>query len=90
VLKYLFYDLLVLDDTDYFHFSRTFRAREGINLIDFLYQSCPVLFVFFSWLCGFQNTGYPFILVLFFPFSPADVAVISIVTNHLLPVVRNM
>ena len=36
MLEDLFYDLLVLYHADYFHFSGTFRASQGVHFVDFL------------------------------------------------------
>ncbi len=83
MLEDLFYNLLVLYQTDYFHLSVTSRASQVGNLLDFLNQSGPVLSIFLGVLIRFQDTGYPFILVLFFPFAPADIAVITVVPDHL-------
>jgi hypothetical protein len=38
----------------------------------------------------FQDTGYPLIVILLFPLPTRDIAVISIVTDHLLPLVGDM
>jgi hypothetical protein len=39
---------------------------------------------------GGAELNDPFILILFFPFSPADITVIAVIPDHLLTFARDM
>jgi hypothetical protein len=45
--------------------------------MDLLDQSGPTLSVRFGGTCRFQDMGYPFIPVLFFPFARGDITMLD-------------
>jgi hypothetical protein len=77
-------DLPVFDESDELHDSPTLRTSQGIDLVDLLGQPGSGLPVFFRTFIGFQDAGDP-VALDFFPFSPADVPVISIIPYRLFP-----
>ncbi len=70
--------------------SLALRTSKWVYLIDLLNQPCPVFPVIFGSFYRLQDTTYPFILILFSPFTSGYIAVISIVTDHLFALVRDM
>ena len=82
-------DLPVFDEADDPHDSPTLRAGQGIDLVNLLNQPGPVLPVFLQTLIRFQDAGDP-VALSFAPFSPADITVIPVVSDPLLPSVRNV
>ena len=74
-------DLPVFNETDDSHDSPTLRASQGINLVDFLNEPGPVLPVFLGALIRFQDGGDP-VIFGFFPFSPGNITVVSIIPHH--------
>ena len=90
MLEDLFYDLLVLYEGDDLHPALAFCTGKRVYFIDLLDQSGPILSVLFGGTLRFQDIGHPFILVLFFPFAPGDIAIVSIISNHLLTLVWDM
>jgi len=83
-------DRRILDGTDDPHRPLTFRADQGINFVYLLKQPGPTfpesLFVSLR----FEDTGDGVIQTFLLAFSPRDVAVVSVVTHHLLVPVRDV
>ena len=65
-------------------------AGERINLIDFLNQPRPCLATGRWGLIGLYDAGDFVIPVFLLPIAPADITVVAIVPDHLLPTVGNM
>jgi hypothetical protein len=90
VFEDLFYDIFGLNESDDGHRPMAFGTRQGIDFIDFLYHPCPVLAVPLGWFIGLQDAREQSVLVYLLALTPTDVAVVAIVTNHLLTLVRDM
>lgn len=60
-----------------------------MDLVDFLNEPGPVFPIFFRTLIRFQDGEDPSVFG-FFPLSPGDITVISIVPNHLFAPVRDV
>jgi len=89
-LRIFFYDLGVLDERNHAHRPLTLGAGEGVNLVDFLDEPCPVLAVPLGWFIGLQDGRDQSVLVYLLALTPTDVAVVAIVTNHLFALIGNM
>ena len=80
----------VLDAADDPHVAPTFRTYQGIYFIDLLNQPRPIppegLFISLR----FENTGDGIVIAVFLPFPPGDIAVMAVVTHHLLSPVGDM
>lgn len=81
--QYLSDDLLIIDKGDNPNFTLTLWTYQRIDLVDFLYQSCPVLPPLFGWHFILQDKGDVVIGFRLLPKAPGFVAVISIVTHRL-------
>ena len=90
MLEDLFNNLLVLYERDDAHLALTFGASKRIYLIDFLYKTSPIFSVLFGWSVWFEGGGNHTVLVLFFPFSAWYIAIMAIISDHLLSLVGVM
>jgi len=83
-------DLRVFDEADDAHGSLAFGANQRINLIYFLNQPCPAFPESFIVCDRFSHAGDDIICPRFFPFTPGDVAVIAVISDHLLASIGDM
>jgi len=70
--------LAVIYRTNDTHRTLTFRTDQGINLVDFLDQSCPAFPECLFVSLWFKNAGDSIIVAFLLPFPPRDVAVIAV------------
>ena len=77
-LRIFFYDLGVLDERNHAHRPLTLGAGEGVNLVDFLDEPCPVLAVPLGWFIGLQDARDQSVLVCLLALTPTDVAVVAL------------
>jgi len=82
--------LAVIYRTDDPHFPLTLWADQWINLVYLLNQSCPAFPECLFASLWFKDAGDSVIFACFLPFSPCDVAVISLVPHHLFAPIRNV
>jgi hypothetical protein len=80
----------VLDKTDDPHGSQTFRADQRIYFVYFLNQPRPTFPESLYVSLRFEDAGDGVIQTCLLAFSPRDVAVLSVVTHHLLSPVRDV
>jgi len=80
---------VVFDAADDPHFPLTLWAEQGIDLVYLLNQARPVPPEGFLIPLRFENTGDGIVSAGFLPFSPRDIAVVSVITHHLLAPVRD-
>jgi len=83
-------DLPILDGADDPHGSLAFRANQWIDLIDFLNQPGPAFPAHRRGSVGFDDVRDGVVFGSLSPFPPGDVAVISVVSDHLPPPVWDM
>jgi len=96
MLEDFFDHFLIFDESDDSHLTTALGTGQGINFIDFLDQPGPVLPVFLRTFIGFQvedstlrDAGDP-VVFGFFSLSPRDITVVAIISDHLLPPVRDV
>jgi hypothetical protein len=80
----------LLNECNYPHSTETLRAYEGIDCVDFLYQSRPISPASLAGQFGFKEAGDFIVGVCFFSFSPRNIAIKSELTSHLLALVGHM
>ena len=81
---------LILNKTDNPHRPLTFRADQGIDLVDFLNQPGPPFSESLFVSLRFEDAWYGVIQTFLLAFSPRDVAVVSVISHHLLAPVRDV
>ena len=83
-------DLSVFDEADDPHGTLAFRADQGVHLVYFLYQACPIFSERFFVALRFEDAGDKIITLFFLAFTPRNVAVVSVISHHLLAPVGDM
>ena len=83
-------DLRVFDEADDPHGAFAFRTNQRINLVYFLNQSCPAFPECLHISLRFENGRYGIVVAFLLPFSPRDIAVIAIISDHLFAPVGDM
>ena len=81
---------LILNKADDPHRPLTFWADKGINLVYLLNQSGPAFLESLFVSLRFENAGDDVIQTFLLAFSPRDVAVVSVISHHLLAPVRDV
>ena len=90
MFKYSPDHLAVIYRTDDPQGTLTFRTDQGIDFINLLNQSCPTFPECLHIHLGFEDAGDGVIAAFLLTFSTGDVAVVSIISHHLLAPVRDM
>ena len=83
-------DLLILDKCNYPHSTETLRAYEGIDLVDFLYQSRPISPESLAGQFRFKEAGDFIVGVCLFSFSTRNIAIKTVITSHLFALVGHV
>ena len=80
----------IFDEADDHHGIFTFRTNQRVHFIYFMNQSCPSFSESLHITLRFKDTRDSLVVVFFLPFSSCDVAVITIVPDHLFALVRDV
>jgi hypothetical protein len=83
-------DLNVFDKPDDPHDSLAFGTNQRVNFIYLLNQPRPIFPEGFSVFRRFSDEGDDIVRIRLLPFTPGDVAVIDVISDHLLAAIVDM